>query len=60
VLSHPPYSPDLAPAHFFYFLNENCVERDKIRSFFNDPTDCDERTEGDMGTSVSSGIQFVV
>jgi hypothetical protein len=22
VLSHSPYSPDLAPAYFFYFLNE--------------------------------------
>jgi deoxyribose-phosphate aldolase len=27
VLSHPPYTPDLAPADFFISLIKNCDER---------------------------------
>jgi hypothetical protein len=31
-----------------------------IRDCFNDPAECDERTEGDAGRSGLSGIRFVV
>jgi hypothetical protein len=58
VLSRTPYSPDLAPADFLLF--PNCDERDEIRGCCIDPADCDERTEGDTGRSVFSGIRFVV
>jgi hypothetical protein len=38
----------------------HCYERDKIQGCAIDPTDCDERTEDDMGRRVFSGIRFVV
>jgi hypothetical protein len=55
---YPPYSPRLAPTDFF--LLKNCGERDETGGCSIDPTDCDERTKGDTGRSVFSGIQFVV
>jgi hypothetical protein len=43
VLSHPPYSPDLAPVVFLFSELKICDERDEIRGCLIDPTDCDER-----------------
>jgi hypothetical protein len=60
VLSHPPYSLDLAPADTFISKIKNCVERDEIRGCFIDPADRDNRAEGDKGRSVFSGIWFLV
>jgi hypothetical protein len=60
VLSHPPNSPDLSPTDFFVSKIKNCDEKSKIQGCFMDPTDCDERIEGDMGRSVFSGIRFFV
>jgi hypothetical protein len=61
VLSHPPYSPDLSPADFFLFPKLKIAKKkDEIRGCFIDPTDCDERSQGDKGRSVFSGIRLVV
>jgi hypothetical protein len=59
MLSHPPYSPDLAPADFFISQIKNCNGRDEVEGCSIDPTDCDRSTEGDMGRSIFSGIQVV-
>jgi hypothetical protein len=50
VLSRPPYFPDLVRADLFPTL-KICIGSDEIRSCFNYPTDCDERTEDDPGKS---------
>jgi transposase len=55
MLSHPPYSPDLAPADFFLFPKLKIV-MNEIQGCFIDPADCDERTEGDMRRNIFSGI----
>jgi hypothetical protein len=52
LLSHPFYSLNLAPANSHY-LNYSCDESDDIRDFFIDPTDCVERTDGDVGGTVA-------
>jgi hypothetical protein len=44
---------------FFISWIKNCDERDEIRGCSIDPTDCDERTEGDTGRSVFSGMSDV-
>jgi hypothetical protein len=41
-----------------YVRIKNCNERDQILGWFIDPTDCEERTEGAVG-SVFSGIRFI-
>jgi hypothetical protein len=58
-LSFLPYSHDLAPADFFISYIKNCDERVQILGYLIDPTDCDERTEGDTGRSVFSSTRFV-
>jgi hypothetical protein len=61
VLSHPPYSPDLVPADLFLFPKlKIAVKGTRFEAVFVDPTDSDQRTEGDVGRSVFWGIRFVV
>jgi hypothetical protein len=60
MLSHPCYSPDLAPAEFLFPKLKITMKETRFWSCFIDPTDCDERAEGDMGRSVFLGIRFVV
>jgi hypothetical protein len=56
MLSHPPHCPDLAPADFSISSIKNCDKKDEVCACFIDPTDCDERTEGDTGRNVVSVI----
>jgi hypothetical protein len=47
MLRHSLYFPAYAAATFFISKIKNCNERDEIRGSFSDPTDSNERTEGD-------------
>jgi hypothetical protein len=57
MLSHPPYSPDLVLADFFFLIPRlRIVSKWTIQGCLVVLTDCDERTEGNTGRSVFSDI----
>jgi hypothetical protein len=60
MLSHPPYSPDEVPGDSFISKLKSFDEREDIRGCFSYPTDCDEKTEGEMGKNMLSYIRYVV
>jgi hypothetical protein len=47
------YTQFLEAAELFISKIKNCDKRDKIQGCFINPTDCDDRTVGDTGRSVS-------
>jgi hypothetical protein len=54
-----PVIPDSALADMSISYVKNCSDLEEIRDCIN-PTECDDRTEGEMGRSVFPASMFVV
>jgi hypothetical protein len=59
MLSHPPYSPNLAPDDFLILEIKNCNEIDDIQGCFIYPTGRDAETGGDTRRGVFSSIRLL-
>jgi hypothetical protein len=59
MLSHPPYFLDLAPADYFLFPKLKIAMKVTRFEAVSSIQQTEERTEGDMGRRVFSGIRLV-